>query len=777
MSIDDRLEKLVQATSVDEQIGQLTNKAPAILHAGIPAYNWLSDDEHGVKQAHATSFPNGCGLGATWSKETLRAVGIAVGEEARGTYNTHVHQGDRGNENGVGITMYAPNMNLVRDPRWGRAQEVYSEDPYLSSRLTYEFVNGSQVGNTSSEPKYWQAAACCKHYAAYDLETDPVTRHVFDAKVDARNMWETYMPAFRACVSEAQGGHVMCSYNSMNGVPTCGNEELLNGVLRRQWNWPGFVVSDYDAWAQIYETHNYCPNMTCAAAVGLKAGMDQEGGSNRAISQLHAALDQHNVTADQIAIAFKRLFRVRLLLGMHDPLTMVPWNYITGNESFVEGPSHIALARAAAGQAISMYKNNNNTLPLSKDIKRLAVIGPSATQGSLLLGNYAITPDKGVQTILDAIMEALGDAPPANYTGNCTQEDNIDYYVQGQGGATPSPDPKDCCTQCSLDPTCQYYTWHKDSCYKKKSDAGRKTSQGRISGKCLDHPMSGKVQYSSGCSSIECPDTKGFDDAVQASEGAEAIVIVLGLDKHQESEGHDRTVLELPGNQTELVSTLRKAHQSTAIILVLVHGGTLALGDAAEHADAILDAWYPGMEGAHGLVDVLFGKRSPAGRASVTYYTSTSELPPAGTMDLYPSSTSHGLTYRHYKGKPLFPFGFGLSYTKFKYSDLKVETTAPKACDDMKVSVTVMNTGSRDGDEVVQLYVKQPHASVPVPQVRLVDFERVTIPQGQSKTVELTIRPEFHSIITETGGDVYIDKQSVEKGEIEIYVGGGQPDF
>ena len=270
--------------------------------------------------------------------------------------------------------------------------------------------------------------------------------------------------------------------------------------------------------------------MTCAAAVGLKAGMDQEGGGNRAIGQLHAALDQHNVTADQIATALKRLFRVRLLLGMHDPPTMVPWNYITGNESFVEGPSHIALARAAAGQAISMYKNNNNTLPLSKDIKHIAVIGPSASQGPLLLGNYAATPDKGVQSILDAIMEAVGDAPPANFTGNCTEEENIDYFVQGQGGDS-SPNPKDCCTQCALDPTCQYYTWYQNACYKKKSDAGRTTSQGRVSGKCLSHPStSGKVQFSPGCSSIECPDTSGFDDAVKAADGADAIVIVVGLD-------------------------------------------------------------------------------------------------------------------------------------------------------------------------------------------------------------------------------------------------------
>ena len=343
-----------------------------------------------------------------------------------------MHQGDRGNENGVGITMYAPNMNLVRDPRWGRAQEVYSEDPYLTSRLTFEFVDGAQVGNTSSSPKYWQSVACCKHFAAYDVETDPTLRYVFDAKVDARNMWETYMPAFRACVVEAQGGHVMCSYNAVNGVPTCGNEELLNGILRRQWKWPGFVVSDYDAWAQIYETHRYCPNMTCAAAVGLKAGMDQEGGGNSAIKHLPDALNKHNITTDQIATAFKRLFRVRLRLGMHDPPTMVPWNYITGNESFVEGPSHIALARAAAGQAISMYKNNNNTLPLSKDIKKVSVIGPSAIQGPLLLGNYAATPDIGVQSILDAIKEELGDTPPTNYTGKCTQEENIDYFVLGQ---------------------------------------------------------------------------------------------------------------------------------------------------------------------------------------------------------------------------------------------------------------------------------------------------------------------------------------------------------
>ena len=415
-------------------------------------------------------------------------------------------------------------------------------------------------------------------------------------QVDARNMWETYMPVFRACVKFAQAAHVMCSYNAINDVPACATPGLLNGILRDQWKWPGFVVSDYDAWAQIYDKHYYCPNYTCAAAVGINAGMDQEGGGNRANGHLPEAIANNWTTVEAVDTAFKRTFRVRLQLGMHDPPTMVDWNLVS-DSSVIEGKDHLSLARLAGQKAMTLYKNKGNVLPLPMDIKRLAVIGPSATHGPLLLGNYAAKPDLGVTSILDAIMTTLG-ANVTNFTGDCgPYQNNTDYFISGQGGATPSPDPEDCCRQCGLDPTCQFLTWVKGACYKKNGQGDVRTSKGCISAPCKSHFNGSElVGYASGCNDIKCEKTDGFDAAVNISAGANAILMVLGLDQGLESEGHDRTEIELPANQTALFSTVRKAHPDIPIIVLLVHGGTLALGSIVDEADAILDAWYPGQE-------------------------------------------------------------------------------------------------------------------------------------------------------------------------------------
>ena len=401
------------------------------------------------------------------------------------------------------------------------------------------------------------------------------------------------MPAFDFCVRAAKGAHVMCSYNAINGIPTCGDPKLLNGILRDQWKWPGFVVSDYDAWAQIHDTHAYCPNYTCAAAVGLNAGMDQEGGGTRAITQLQAAIDSHMTTSDAVATAFKRLFRVRLQLGMHDPPTTVEWNYLT-NDSIIEGKAHLALARKAAQKAMTLYRNQDNTLPLSTDVKKVAVIGPGASQGPLLLGNYAVPPDHGIPTILEGIQMALGE-DPSKFKGDCGPlENNTDYFVSGEGGSS-SPSPEDCCRQCGLDSSCHYFTWFTGTCYKKTSDAGKTMSQGRVSAKCNGHFKGEKVVYAAGCKDVGCEDDSGFAEAVDTAKDAEAIILVLGLSGSQENEGHDRSTIELPGMQEKLYTELSSTYPHIPIVAVLVHGGTLALG-RVRNASAILDAWYPGMQ-------------------------------------------------------------------------------------------------------------------------------------------------------------------------------------
>lgn len=558
----------------------------------------------------------------------------------------------------------------------------------------------------------------------------------------------------------------MCSYNSLNGVPTCGDEQLMNGILREQWKWPGFVVSDYDAWANIQRTHHYCPTMECAAAQGLKAGLDQEGGGKSAIGALPAALAAGNVTKAEINTSFQRLFRIRIKLGMLDPPTMVPWNYLK-NDSSVEGPQHLQAARKVASQGVCMYKNNG-VLPLdSSKLKTVAVIGPTTMQNDLLLGNYATDPDKGVPSILEAIQSTMGT------NVQCTFEPNTDYYEPGEGGSHASS-AKDCCQNiCGSDPLCKYYTFWENTCYKKYNNSGKRTSQGRTSGSCTG---SRNVVSAKGCDSIQCTDTSGFDQAVKVASTADVVIVGLGLDQSIEREGHDRSTIDLPSGQYALVSALKKAGKP--IVGVFVHGGTFALKNLMTDLDAILDAWYPGQEGAYGITDVLFGKENPAGRTPVTWYKDNKDLPAMGDMQLYPNASrgSKGITYRYTQAAVDVPFGFGLSYTTFSYSALKVQGSNFNPCDVINVTVQVQNNGTVDGDEVVQLYVKQPHASVPVPQVRLAAFERVTIPRGQTKTVSLSISPIFHSVVEETGS-VYDGKWKVEAGDFQIFVGRGQPDF
>eukprot|EP01084_Bolivina_argentea_P317675 550826_1 len=426
LSIDDRIAFLLKNLTLDEKYPQLTNKAPEILRLGIPSYNWLNDDIHSVRNNNATVFPNGCGLGATWSKQDLFITGNTVGIEARGLHAGLVHSGNRGTFNGAGLTAYGPNMNLVRDPRWGRAQEVYGEDPRLSAHLTYHFVTGYQYNGTQND-KYILLASCCKHYAAYDLESSPQSRMTFNAIVDAVDWGETYAPVFRECVVRAKVQHIMCSYNSVNGVPACGSDDILTKVLRDQWGFEGFVVSDYDAMANILNTHHYTKTMAQAVALAIKSGCDQEGGGTSAINQIPSAIQQGLMTENDVNLAFKRLFRTRFMLGFFDPPLDVAYNNITVNyDGGVQGDHHLQLAREVAQDSICMYKNDNNALPLNKkDIKGIALIGPQATQGNLLLGNYANNPSKGVTPILTALENGL---QPQNLSINCTVFHNLDYY-------------------------------------------------------------------------------------------------------------------------------------------------------------------------------------------------------------------------------------------------------------------------------------------------------------------------------------------------------------
>ncbi|GMH73110.1 hypothetical protein TL16_g06094 [Triparma laevis f. inornata] len=688
LTVEERVDYVIAHTSLDEQVAQLSNNAPAIPHLGIPMYQWLNDDVHGVGHAgpNATILPNGCGMGATWSKEEARL-----------------------STNGAGITIYGPNLNLVRDPRWGRGQETFGECPGLTGELVVSWVTGAQANKPREalgpDGGPLLSGLCCKHFAAYD-QNKAVE---FSANVSARSMWETYMPAFQRCVVEAQATHVMCSYNSLLGEPTCGNEDLLTDILRDQWNFTGFVVSDYDAWTAM---QGYLSDsMVDVAAQGLNAGLDQEGGGTEAIDNITIAISQGKTTTEKVETAFRRSLRIRIRLGMFDPPGEVPYDSI--DESALQSAENIEVNRAAALASMTLLKNDNQALPLvPENSSSIAVIGVQATMAGLLVGNYAE----------QAADNNWGDSVLA----------------------------------------------------------------------AIEARLDADVAYAPGCATIDCNSTLGFEEALKVSQNAETIIVMLGLAANSmggevdgpsdEREGHDRTAIELPGFQGELVKELRAASPGKKLIGVLLHGGTLALGNAKEQLDGILTAWYPGIEGANAIAATLFGDSNPAGRSASTWYRSTSVLPDAwleGSMD---ESDGNGITYRFIKDQSVvdFPFGWGLSYTTFHYSDLTVEKNVKQIdpCESITLSVTVANVRDLDGEEVVQVYLKLPDATVETTLVRLVSFKRVMIKSGDSARVGLKIMPQAMAVIyDDEESDPYNDTRHMESGLLQLFVGGGQPGY
>eukprot|EP01084_Bolivina_argentea_P041129 75902_1 len=797
LTLEERVNFLVNNMTLNEKYPQLTNVAPGVNRLGIPFYNYRSNDIHSIAGVqHSTVFPDGCGLGGTWSKQDAKKVAYQIGFEQRSLHNAFVHQGNRNPNDGGAITNNGPNINLVRDPRWGRSQEVYSEDPRLGAHLAYAVVTGMQYGGLQND-KYYMMGLQCKHYAVYNLESIPESRTHFNAITDAVNWAETYSPAFRECVVRANAAQVMCSYNSVNGVPACGNHDILTSVLRDQWGLKGYVVSDYDAMEQIYSSHHYANSSEQAAAIGIKAGCDMEGGGKTAINTIPQGIKDGMLSINDINLAFSRIIRTRILLGMFDPPTFVEYNQWY-NSSEVEGKDALNLARLVASKSIGLYKNNANILPLSTDnnnMKGIALIGPYSINTNSILGNYCSYPDKGVPTILGALREELEGIKP---TTNCTFENNIVYQQPDNNIEYETYSPQECCDLCFEANFCNYWTFAgPSSCWLKSTNSGKQSSANHVSGECLNKNeiKNSKLNFSLGCPNAACTDTSQFGDALNLiknmySAGKLSVVLIgLGLDQSIEREGHDRSSIELPGHQNDLVSYIYNytSQINIPIICYLIHGGTVALGDAYDECDAILDAWYPGQMGAYGLSDVIFGKYNPAGRASVTYYTSTNVLPPMGNMNEYPNGGKYGITYRYFNKKDgiLIPFGFGLSYTQFKYSDLSLnitkngnDYTLDDPCGVIQISFNVTNSGDIDGDEVVQIYVKQPHATVPVPQIRLGDFERVEIiKSGETRNVKLILTPRYRSsVFNKTSKNWYTPDIQIEKGIIELYVGGGQPD-
>ncbi|NLY88642.1 MAG: glycoside hydrolase family 3 protein [Firmicutes bacterium] len=686
---EERAEDLAGRLTLEEKIGQLLHFSPAVPRLGIPGYVWQNECLHGVARAGiATVFPQAIGMAASFDRDLVYRVASVIALEARAKHHEFSRRGDRGMNKG--LTFWTPNINIFRDPRWGRGQETYGEDPYLTSRLGVAFIRGLQ----GDRPKYLKAAACAKHYAVHS-GPEPL-RHRFNAVVSKKDLRETYLPAFCAAVREGKVEAVMGAYNRVNGDPACASKSLLVDILRKEWGFAGHVVSDCGAIHDIHKHHRVTASPAESAALAVNNGCDLNCGWT--YSALKEAVKEGLVSEETITSAVVRVLTTRFKLGMFDPPSIVP---LAGTPYEVnDAEDHRRLALEAAVKSIVLLKNENSLLPLDRSkIRTIAVIGPNADNKRVLLGNYHGTPSRYV-TALAGIREAAG--PGINV-----------IYAEG----------------CELN-----VTW--------MSFWGRKA-------------------------------TAGFTEAVAAAERADAIVLCLGISPELEGEegdapaseaGGDRLRLDLPGMQEELLKAV--AAVGKPVILVLFNGSPVTVNWAQENIPAIIEAWYPGEEGGTALAGVLFGDYNPAGRLPVTFVKSLDQLPP------FTDYSMKGRTYRYMEEEPLYPFGYGLSYTTFAYSDLtvshrKLATTDQK---ELGVSVTVTNTGKRAGEEVVQLYLSAPGAGVTVPKWELKGFERVALQPGEAKRVEFSLsRRQLASIDQE--GDCLL-----EPGGYRIYVGGRQPD-
>lgn len=680
LSEEARIDDLLSRLTVEEKILQMIYDADSVERLGIPEYNWWNECLHGVGRAGlATAFPQAIGMAATWNEVLIHRVAEAISDEARAKHHDFARQDKRGIYQG--LTFWTPNINIFRDPRWGRGQETYGEDPYLTSRLGVAFVKGLQ----GDDPRYLKLVATPKHFAVHSgPEAD---RHRFDARASWRDMRLTYLPAFQATVQEGGAFSVMGAYNRTNGEACCASPTLLQKVLREEWGFEGYVVSDCGAIDDIYAHHRLVDTPEEAAALAVKNGCDLNCG--KTYRSLVEAVEQGLITEAELDIALRRLFKARLRLGMFDPQEQVPYSSIP--LEVVDCPEHRQLALETARQSMVLLKNEG-VLPLRKDLKRVAVIGPNADQELVMLGNYYGTP-----AFITSVLEGI----------------------------------------------------------KKKVSPGT------------------QVTYVRGCS-ILAEDRGGFAAAVALAKEADVAVVVLGLSQLVEGEegqeeGNqpgehslgDRTRIALPGVQEDL---LKEIHATgTPVVLVLLNGSAIAVNWAQAHIPAILEGWYGGQAGGDAVADVLFGETNPGGRLPVTFYQSEEQLPPFTDYGM------EGKTYRYFRQPVLYPFGYGLSYTSFSYSQLQVRPTRARPHEQVMIDVTVKNTGNRDGDEVVQLYLQDMEASQPVPITSLMGFQRVHIPAGEEVRVRFTVGTNGLFIVDEN------DQSRLEAGKFCLWVGGCSP--
>jgi beta-glucosidase len=833
LPLDQRVSDLVSRMTLSEKVSQMQNEAPAIVHLQIPAYDWWNEGLHGVaRSGYATVFSQAIGLAATWNTSLIERVGDVISTEARAKYNQAQREGNHSIY--YGLTLWSPNINIVRDPRWGRGQETYGEDPFLTGSIGAAFVNGLQ----GTDPRYFKVVATAKHFAVHSGPESQ--RHTFNVAVTPHDLADTYLPAFRQLVVDAHIGSVMCAYNSVDGVPACASKQLLDRTLKQDWRFNGYIVSDCNAITDLAVGHRYASDMANAAALSVIAGTDLSCGNE--YGALVEAVHRGLISEAEIDAAVKRLFAVRFRLGMFDPLAEVPYNAIAFSEN--DSAKHRELALQAARASMVLLKNDRGFLPLRNSLQTIAVVGPNAASLPALEGNYnaiashPVTPLAALESHLPGhILYAQGSpyvegiSMPVPETVFSTMKDGVakpglkgEYFSKTEFSDNPILERIDR----SID-----FDWNGASPVAGVS--ARKFSV-RWTG-AISAPSSGVLHFGfsmAHCSTCEDEEvvrvwldgkqvyefthapthgrrapTPPFDlkfsdtkphpicieythnsphfgagltfnwyppldvlrnQAVAVAAKSDVIVAFLGLSPEIEGEempvhvdgfeGGDRSAIELPAVQQQLVAAL--ATTGKPLVIVLMNGSALALQDAEQKASAILEAWYPGEAGGTAITETLFGENNPSGRLPLTFYASTSQLP------AFEDYTMKKRTYRYFTGNPLYPFGYGLSYTGFQYSDGKLASSSIKAGKPLEASVVLKNTGDRDGDETVEFYLI-PKGKKNAPQLWLVGFEKVHLLKGESKAVHVAIGPRQLSLVDADGS------RSIQPGEYELYVGGGQP--
>jgi len=821
LSPEERAADLVHRMTLQEKASQLVNQSRAIPRLNVPAYDWWSEALHGVAVDGTTEFPEPVGLAATFDTPRIHEMATAISMEARIVHAQAVRKGTFPIFHG--LDFWSPNVNIFRDPRWGRGQETYGEDPYLSARMAVAFVTGLQ----GDDARYYRAISTPKHFAVHSGPES--TRHFADVDVSKHDELDTYLPAFRAAVVEGHAGSVMCAYNAINGQPACASEFLLQQTLRGAWNFRGYVVSDCDAVRNIFRDHHYRPTQPQASAISLIRGMDNECIDFAKVTDDHDyhpyidAVQQGYLPEGTVDTALIRLFTARIRLGMFDPPEMVPYSKI--DEKILDSAEHRALTRKMANESMVLLKNDG-VLPL-KTVKRIAVVGPLADQTSVLLGNYNGTPTHTV-SVLEG-MKAEFPQAKITYVAGTQFLSNHGDPVPSSALTTPDGKPglkadygsrpgfdskttplasrvesvvnltdnnlpeqaksiKTLSVQWSgmLNPiaTGDYVLGIEADGFARvlvedkvvAEGWGNNTHLGQIHLE-KGHPIKLDVSYSrfdegkheaqliwTAVNNVPDP------AVVTAAKNADVIVAVVGITSRLEGEempvdqpgfsGGDRTTLDLPRAEEDLVQAV--AATGKPLVVVLMNGSALSVNWEKAHANAILEAWYSGEEGGAAIAETLSGKNNPAGRLPVTFYKDVHQLPH------FENYSMKGRTYRYFEGDPLWQFGFGLSYTTFSYGDLALPNLPVNAGDPLDASVTVTNTGKIAGDEVVQLYLRFP--DVPGAPIRaLRAFQRVHLEPGAKEKVDFHLSPRDLSMVT-LDGDVII-----AQGKYTMSIGGAQP--